>query len=156
MPSRVRIRSTSRSLTLAAVLPVLGLVAFATACESPLALDSGPAGDLRGTWSYTGARTSAGSGDIEGTVTISTQTGPEFRGTAELTWMSGPAAGRRLTGVIHGSALDGGFVDFNAILDGVRWRHVGVLEGDAMNGNWLEDDGAGDAGWFQLKRRGDQ
>lgn len=123
----------------------LGLLA----CGAP----AGPGADLRGRWRYDGVQVEP-LVTLQGTLTITTQSGGTVRGTLEVEERDrlGGVLGR--TGLVTGR-VSGTGVDLDVVLGGgVSRRHLGAVEGDSIAGAWVQGDGSAGAvaGNFSMRR----
>ncbi len=133
---------------------VLAGATLLAGCGSPLATD-GTAPDLRGAWSYQAAQ-NAPSLVLSGTLIVSGQSGPSFNGQLQVVETNQAGVQRQLSGIVTGTAPNGGTVDFDAFLEQSGRRHVGRVAGDSITGSWLDDSGASVpvTGSFKLRRLG--
>lgn len=118
--------------------------ALGWACESPTDVSGSPASVL-GTWSYSATQASPTSATLNGTLVITTQTGPTFSGSFDVVETNAQGAVRRLSGLVSGRAVDSVSVDFDAFVDLVARRHLGTLAGDSIRGTWVEFEPGGGA-----------
>lgn len=108
---------------------------------------------LTGTWGYAGTQT-VPSAQLAGTLVVSSQAGHTFTGSFAAT-ESGPGIPTNsLSGTVQGRALDSVGLDFNVVVNGVARRHVGLVHGDSLTGNWAveNDPAASAAGTFRMRR----
>lgn len=118
-----------------------GLAAALAACStSPSRTVNAP---VQGTWSYTGTQTSPAR-TLTGTLTIPTVGGGTFTGSlAVIERDQNNNQTGDFSGPINGESLDSTHVSFDAAFTSetaVR-QHVGVVSGDTLKGNWVEQDG---------------
>ncbi|HTY07222.1 MAG TPA: hypothetical protein VMC86_11940 [Gemmatimonadales bacterium] len=127
-----------RPLRLAAlVAPILG-------CQTPT--DAGASKlVVKGVWNYTAAQTAGGQAGLTGTLTVSTQSGTSFSGSASATQTDASNVTTQLAGPLSGKAVDSVTVDFDVFFDANGRRHVATVIRDSMKGSWVEDNGDGTA-----------
>lgn len=102
---------------------------------------------LVGSWAYEASQVSPASASLEGTLEIERQIGQRMEGSLDVIETSA-GAGRRLTGLLTGLALDATTVDFDVAIDGVARRHVAEVRGDSLVGAWVEMRTGGASGTF--------
>ena len=56
--------------------------------------------------------------------------------------MRWPAATGSFSGTVQGRAIDSVTLDFNIVVNGLTRRHVGLLHGDSLKGNWAVENDA--------------
>jgi len=111
------------------------------ACSSSTA-PGGPTVSVVGTWNYIAVQQAPAAG-IAGTFVITSQTGASFQGSMDV--VENDSAGPsnvHLSGVVSGQTLDSNHVDFDAFLHPTGRRHLGIVVGDSMTGDWVEPSGA--------------
>lgn len=108
---------------------------------------------LTGTWGYAGTQV-VPSAQLAGTLVVSSQAGHTFTGSFAAT-ESGPGIPTNaLSGTVQGRALDSVTLDFSVVVNGVVRRHVGLVHGDSLTGNWAVeiDPATSAAGTFRMRR----
>jgi hypothetical protein len=121
---------TARGLASSAAL------ALSASCALPSDAATDPA-NIVGTWTFVGVQTTP-SASLEGTLTITSQDGDLINGT--LSWVEEDAVGNTTVdgGPVTGRVIGSADVDFDLLRPGGSRRHVAHLEGDVMEGNWLQ------------------
>ncbi|MGH9260722.1 MAG: hypothetical protein ACRD08_12625, partial [Acidimicrobiales bacterium] len=94
------------------------------------------------------------SATLTGTLGIARQTGCDFDGTLDVVETDG-AGSRPRSGPVSGRVLDSVTVDFDAFLEAVARRHVGMVRSDSVQGTWVRLDPGGPpaAGAFAGRRQ---
>lgn len=143
------IRETSRRFVLA-----LGLM-FAAACVT--STDAGPSGvPVQGRWAYAASQSSPSPAEAIGALTFSSQSGSSVGGSLDVIETDVRGLQRRLAGPVTGRTVDSTTLDFDAVVDGMSRRHVGVIRKDSIIGSWIEMPTSGGAisasGTFRAKR----
>jgi len=127
----------------ARLLPCL-LIFVAAACIR----DDGGGVDapIGGSWHYEAIQTNPASPatSLSGTLEIPNVGDGMFNGTLSGTVTVTGGATDPFGGVVTGTSIDEQTVDFDAFLSGPATgrRHVGIITGDSLVGNWVESDGA--------------
>ena len=113
----------------------------ALACASSTG-PGGPTVSVVGTWNYV-ADQQAPAARISGTLVITSQSGESFQGSMDVVEndSTGPS-NVHLSGVVSGQTVDSNHVDFDAFLHPTGRRHLGIVAGDSMTGDWVEPNGA--------------
>jgi hypothetical protein len=107
---------------------------------------------LSGAWHYTGDQTVPVRETLDGTLTITRESGTSFQGQLQLVGVNTQTqAPRSLTGPISGSEVGTNVIDFDADLETTR-RHVGQIVADTITGTWISSDGTMASGTFRLER----
>ena len=122
------------------------------ACTS--STDTGPPPVvLTGSWGYAGTQT-VPSATLAGTLVVSSQAGHTFSGSFAATESGPGTATNALNGTVQGRALDSITLDFNISVNGEIRRHVGLIHGDSLTGNWEVENipGSSAAGTFRMRR----
>jgi len=120
------------------------LVAPLVACQTPT--DSGASKlAVKGVWNYTASQTVGGQAGLTGTLTVSTQSGTNFSGSASATQTDASNTKTQLSGPLNGQTVDSVTVDFDVFFDANGRRHVATVVRDSMKGSWVEDNGDGTA-----------
>ncbi|MBU6365143.1 MAG: hypothetical protein KJT01_02925 [Gemmatimonadetes bacterium] len=130
------------------------LAAIAGCLSSP----AEPAGTVpvAGAWQYWGTAESGASATVTGTLALSGVSAVRYQGTATLVETGADGVASRVTGPVTGRLLDGGVMDFTAVVGGVPRTHVGTLRGDTITGRWFVVEAAGmvaGGGRFEAVRR---
>lgn len=125
------------------LLPCL-LLAFAAGCIR----DNGGGVDapIEGTWHYEAVQTvpATPATTFSGTLEVPNVGDGMFTGTLSGTTTVTGGATTPFGGAVNGTSVDERTVDFDAFLTGptIGRRHVGVITGDSLVGQWVESDGA--------------
>jgi hypothetical protein len=110
---------------------------------------------LAGTWKYTGVQTGAVPETLDGTLTISQESGISFQGRLDVVGTN-PQTGqtRVLGGLVSGSESGSDVIDFDADLEATPRRHVGRIVADTITGTWVGEgsNGAMSSGTFRVER----
>jgi hypothetical protein len=137
----------------------LGGVLFASAAVLSACLRSTEAQpslvQLNGSWTYTGTQTGPVRETLNGTLTISTESGTSFQGTLDLVAVSSQTGQSRvLNGLVSGSESSSSVVDFDANVESTPRRHVGQIVADTITGTWIGSSPAGtmSSGTFRVER----
>lgn len=98
-----------------------------------------------GSWDYEAIQTVPASPPttLSGTLEITAVESGTFSGTLSGTMTVTGAGASAFGGVVSGTSVDETTVDFDAYLSGPTTgrRHVGVITGDSLAGNWVETAG---------------
>lgn len=135
-------------------LALLAGVVSAAACSGPTGTGASDP-RIAGRWMYHAA--AAGTGvAVDGVLLLAVAPGGGVSGTLEA--QESDATGRRavVTGLVSGSVVAAGSVDFEVTIVGGRARqHVATLRGDSLAGDWIERQpmGAVQSGRFSAVRR---
>jgi hypothetical protein len=125
------------------LLPTL-LLAVATGCIRD---DSGGVdAPIGGTWHYEAVQTVPASPatTLSGTLEVPNVADGMFTGTLSGTQDVTGGASSPFGGAVTGTSIDASTVDFDAFLTSPTTgrRHVGIITGDSLVGNWVESGGA--------------
>ena len=109
---------------------------------------------LNGVWTYTGIQTAPVRETLEGTLTISRESGTSFQGRLDLVGTNSQTGQTRvLGGLVSGSESATDIIDFDANLDMSNRRHVGQIVADTITGTWVDaSGGATTSGTFRAER----
>ena len=110
---------------------------------------------LSGSWHYAGLQTGPVRETLDGTLTISRESGMSFQGTLILNGVNAQTGQNRvLNGTVTGSEAGTSVIDFDANLEATPRRHVGQIVADTMSGTWIGSapDGSMSSGTFRLER----
>jgi hypothetical protein len=110
---------------------------------------------LNGTWSYTGIQTGPVRETLNGTLTISRESGTSFQGRLDLVAVNSQTGESRvLGGLVSGSESASDVIDFDADVESSPRRHVGQIVADTISGTWVgsASDGAMSSGTFRVER----
>jgi len=109
---------------------------------------------LGGTWNYTGVQTSPVREALSGTLNISSESGTSFQGRVDLVGVNQANQTRVLGGLVSGSELGTGIIDFDASVETTPRRHVGQIVADTISGTWIGSapDGTRSSGSFRVER----
>jgi hypothetical protein len=109
---------------------------------------------LNGSWHYTGVQTVPVRETLDGTLTISRESGTSFQGQLVLQGVNSQTQQQRLlSGPVSGSESGTDVIDFDADLDATTRRHVGQIVADTITGTWYSSsDGAMSSGTFRVER----
>jgi len=109
---------------------------------------------LNGSWNYTGVQTVPVRETLDGTLTISRESGTSFQGRLDLVGVNSQTQQQRLlNGLVSGSESGTDVIDFDADLDATTRRHVGQIVADTITGTWYSSsDGAMSSGTFRVER----
>jgi hypothetical protein len=109
---------------------------------------------LNGTWNYTGVQTQPVREILNGTLTVSRESGASFQGRLDIV-AANEQTGQStvLGGLVSGSESSSSVIDFDANLETVR-RHVGQIVADTITGTWIgpSPDGTVSSGTFRVER----
>jgi hypothetical protein len=109
--------------------------------------------DLSGTWHYTGVQTGAVRETLDGTLTITRESGMSFQGQLVLQALNEQSGlTRPLSGVVSGSESGIGVIDFDADIESTTRRHVGTIVADTIDGNWISAPDGTMSGTFRVVR----
>jgi hypothetical protein len=101
---------------------------------------------IGGTWHYEAIQTNPASPatTLSGTLEVPNVEDGMFTGTLSGTMTVTGGATSAFGGVVTGTSIDEQTVDFDAFLTdpSTGRRHVGIITGDSLVGNWVENDGA--------------
>ncbi len=88
-----------------------------------------------------------------GVLTITPQAGDRFDGTLDVVQTNPNGQLERRAGIVRGR-WNAGTMDFDVMLDGDVYRHVGRSQSDTVAGSWLDVSAVGNAatGTFRLER----
>lgn len=117
-----------------------------------------PAGTvpLAGTWQYRGTTDAGAPSTVTGTLALSSVSAVRYQGTATLVETGADGVAVRVSATVTGRLLEGGAVDFTAMVGGAARTHVGTLRGDTMTGRWIVVEAGGTVtggGRFEAVRR---
>ena len=110
---------------------------------------------LNGSWHYTGVQTVPVRETLDGTMTISRESGTSFQGRLDLLGTNSQTQGQRLlAGLVSGSESGTDVIDFDADLqEATPRRHVGQIVADTITGSWVSSSGGTMAsGTFRVER----
>jgi hypothetical protein len=104
-------------------------------------------------YQYTADQRTPYAARVSGTLVITTVNGDHFDGTLDVLQTNADGLVDRHTGIVHGQ-LTAGAMDFDALLEGDVYRHVGKSVADTVSGSWLDASalGAVASGTFRLER----
>jgi len=119
------------------VLWILGVSVGCVACTSPVQSGDAAVRQVQGQWAYTAV--GSPSIVISGALKITRQQGASVSGILEARESLPSGELRSASGIVAGQVVRDSMLDFAVILgvDHSR-RHVGVLSGDSLVGNWIE------------------
>ena len=88
-----------------------------------------------------------------GVFTVTQRIGERFDGTLDVLQTDPNGRVERRAGIVRGR-LSAGTMDFDVMLDGDVYRHVGRALSDTVSGNWLDVSAVGNVatGTFRLER----
>lgn len=88
-----------------------------------------------------------------GVLTVTPQAGDRFDGTLDVVQTNPNGQLERRAGLVRGR-WNAGTMDFDVMLDGDVYRHVGRSRSDTVAGSWLDVSAVGNAasGTFRLER----
>jgi hypothetical protein len=139
-------RTLGRAVSISAIL-------FATACLRSTAPEPSVL-QLNGSWKYTGVQTQPVRETLNGTFTVSRESGSSFQGRLDIV-AANEQTGQStvLGGLVSGSESGSNVIDFDANLETVR-RHVGQIVADTITGTWIgpSPDGTMSSGTFRVER----
>jgi len=139
---------------IARVLLLLGLSITGVACSSPMQPDASLVRQMQGRWAYTAV--GAPSIVVDGALVITRQQGASVSGSLEARESLPTGELRSASGIVAGQVVRDSILEFDVILGADRSRrHVGVLSGDSVVGNWLEATGVRviASGTFRARRK---
>src|SRR3954462_8180081 len=147
-------RTSRRGRSSALALLTIGIPLSLSAClKSTEPLPS--ALQLNGTWRYAGVETGAVQETLDGTLTISSESGTSFQGRLDFVATNSQTGQTRvLGGLVSGSESGSDVIDFDASLETPRRRHVGRIVADTITGTWVGEgsNGAMGSGTFRVER----
>lgn len=111
--------------------------------------------NLNGSWHYTGVQIGPAREALNGTLTVSRESGISFQGRLDLTGVDERTGqSRLLTGLVSGSESGVDVIDFDADVESTPRRHVGRIVADTITGTWIgsSPDGATSSGTFRVER----
>ena len=111
--------------------------------------------ELNGTWKYSGEQTGPVRETLNGTLTISRESGTSFQGRLDVVAVNSQSGQSRvLSGLVSGSESCGVVVDFDADLETDARRHVGQIVADTISGTWVVSTSGGttSSGTFRAER----
>jgi len=119
------------------VLLLLGVSITGVACSSPVQPDTMRVRQVQGQWAYTAV--GAPGTVVDGALMITRQQGASVSGSLEARESLPTGEVRSASGLVAGQVVRDSILEFDVILGADRTRrHVGVLSGDSVVGNWLE------------------
>lgn len=125
------------------ILGAFLLLAIATGCIRDD--EGGVDAPVGGSWHYEAIQTVPASPPttLSGTLEITSVDNGAFSGTLSGTMTVTGTGASAFGGVVSGTSVDAATVDFDAYLTGptIGRRHVGVITGDSLVGNWVETAG---------------
>ena len=127
---------------------------FITGCLQPTAGD-GPTGSVKGVWRYTAVQSDPLHETMDGSLTITDESGASFSGRLDVqvvTTQTG--AVRNVSGPLTGTAtID--LVDFDVSVSGTGRRHIGELTSNIIEGTWIQasPSGVSASGTFRAERQ---
>jgi hypothetical protein len=95
---------------------------------------------VKGTWDYSASQTSPAA-TLSGTLTIASQSGGTYQGTASVAQNDGGGT-TDLTGAVTGQTVNDTTVDFDVFFDANARRHIATVVRDTMRGAWIETTGS--------------
>ena len=111
---------------------------------------------VAGEWTYAGSQETAPQATLDGSLSWKGVSGGDasFEGTFALVERLQTGATRTLSGPGAGQLIADTVADFDLSIDGGGRRHIGILRGDSISGDWMTL-GAGQAasGHFVLRRK---
>jgi hypothetical protein len=110
---------------------------------------------LAGTWKYTGVQTGSVPETLDGTLTISRESGISFQGRLDVVGTNSQTGQTRvLGGLVSGSESGDDVIDFDADLEAAPRRHVGQIVADTITGTWVGEgsNGTMSSGTFRVER----
>jgi hypothetical protein len=109
--------------------------------------------DLAGTWHYTGSQTGSVRESLDGTLTITRESGVSFQGQLVLQAVNEQTGiSRPLNGAVSGSESGIDLIDFDADIESSTRRHVGTIVADTIAGNWITSSDGSKSGTFKVVR----
>lgn len=109
--------------------------------------------DLAGTWHYTGEQVGTVRESLDGTLTITRESGVSFQGQLVLQAVNQQSGiARPLTGSVSGSQSGMDVIDFDSEIEGNTRRHVGTIVADTIAGNWISSPDGSKTGNFRVVR----
>jgi hypothetical protein len=148
MPTSRRGWSSSAAL-LAIAIPLWLSACLKSTEPQPSALQ------LNGMWRYTGVETGSVQETLDGTLTISSESGTSFQGRLDFVATNSQTGQTRvLGGLVSGSESGSDVIDFDASLETTPRRHVGRIVADTITGTWVGEgsNGAMASGTFRVER----
>jgi hypothetical protein len=116
--------------------------ALALAAGCGTITDAGDASiDLRGSWRYAGEQSTGEQLFLDGTLAVTTRSGPTFGGSITVDERNARGAVRSIVGIVGGTVYSNGVIDMDVALDAATLRHVGTISADTLRGNWTTADG---------------
>ncbi len=90
---------------------------------------------------------------VSGVLTVTQKTGERFDGTLDVLQTNPDGQVERRAGIVRGR-VTAGTMDFDVMLEGDIYRHVGRSQADTVAGNWLDVSAVGNVatGTFRLER----
>ena len=79
---------------------------------------------------------------VSGVLTVTQKTGERFDGTLDVLQTNPHGQVERRAGIVRGR-VTAGTMDFDVMLEGDIYRHVGRLQADTVAGNWLDVSAVG-------------
>jgi hypothetical protein len=109
---------------------------------------------LAGTWKYTGVQTGAVPETLDGTLTISQESGISFQGRLDVVGTNSQTLQTRVLGGLVSGSESSDVIDFDADLETTPRRHVGQIVADTITGTWVGEgsNGAMSSGTFRVER----
>ena len=135
-------------------LSLIFAVGLVTGCLRSTDIE-GSAANITGTWRYVALQTGPTRESLDGSLSLSRQSGASFEGRLDVQVVDVQTGqSRTANGIVTGSAPEGGTVDFDVSLDSKPRRHVGLLAGDTITGTWIASAAGGitGSGTFRAER----
>ncbi len=139
-----RLRSRAVSAVIVMMMAITG-----NACTNDVLASGGPSERYR----YTAEQRAPFVATQSGILTVTPQAGDRFDGTLDVVQTNPNGQLERRAGLVRGR-WNAGTMDFDVMLDGDVYRHVGRSRSDTVAGSWLDVSAVGNAasGTFRLER----
>lgn len=150
------VRVHPRLITAAKRITLCMTVAYQFLGCLPSATEARGVTPLEGQWDISGQAASGSGGAFQGTWTVKSTTATAYAGSYDILESVTPGGQRRLTGPVSGRMANASTTEFDVLSSGSSRRHVGVLQGDTVRGNWFDvsQSGAVEAsGTFRAVKR---
>jgi hypothetical protein len=139
-------------------LPPLLILFLGPMLGCSVTTDPGRAGaPIVGSWTYSANQATPAAAGLQGVLSFSAQSGANVSGSMDVLETDASGLQRRLAGPLSGKTIDSTTLDVEVTIADVSRRHVGLIRGDSITGNWIElpiNGGAISAsGTFRAKRR---
>jgi hypothetical protein len=146
----------TRTRTRLALAPIaFAGISMLTACLKSTAPQASTI-DLDGSWHYAAVQNGPVRETLDGTMTISNESGTSFQGQMVFTGVNSQTGlSRVLSGSVSGSESGPDVIDFDANVESPARRHVGRIVADTITGTWIggtSTDGTMSSGTFKLER----